>query len=106
MQKKIRLLKQCLVDSKKCFIAKEIDNENLQTKLNDVQTQLVNVRMQREDNMATPSAIKYKRLQQQVKNMQSQLTNACEHHKDSMATTTDHGSHMASTWHWSNWIAL
>ena len=63
-KEKVRLLAQYLVDSKKCFIAKEIDNKNLQTKLNNVQTQLANVRMQCKDNMATPTTttIEYERL--------------------------------------------
>ena len=65
-KKKVRSLAQRLVNSKERFIAKEIDNENLQTKLNDIQTQLANVCMQRKDNVATPTATdtKYKQLQQ------------------------------------------
>ena len=86
----VRSLAQRLVDSEKRFITKEINNEDLQTKLKDVQTQLANVRMQREDNMATPTATatKYKWLQQQIENMQSQLDNAHVYQEDSMATIT------------------
>ena len=80
------------------FIAKEIDNENLQTKLEDVQTQLANIRIQHEDNVATLTDTKHKQLQQQVKDIQSQLANACAHHKDSMATIID-ATTMATTWH-------
>ena len=57
-KEKIKLLAQCFVNSKGHFIAKEIDNENLQIKLNDIQTQLANVHMQCKDNVATPTAIK------------------------------------------------
>ena len=72
-EKKVRLLAQRLVDSKKCFIAKEINNENLQTEFNNVQTQLANIRMQHKDNVATSTIIttKYEQLQQEVENMQS-----------------------------------
>ena len=97
-KKKVRLSAQRLVDSKERFIAKEINNENLQTKLKDEQTQLANIHMQRKDNVATPTDTKHKQLQQQVKNMQSQLANAHAHHKDSMATTTDTMT-MAAIWH-------
>ena len=45
-KKKIRLSAQRFVNSEKHFIAKEINNENLQTKLNNVQTQLTNIRVQ------------------------------------------------------------
>ena len=62
-KEKVRLSTQCLVDSEERFIAKEIDNENLQTKLNNVQTQLVNICMQCEDNMANPTTTKYERFQ-------------------------------------------
>ena len=63
-KKKVRLLAQRFVDSEKRFIVKEIDNENLQTKLNDVQTQLANVHMQNKDNVTTPTttATEYKQL--------------------------------------------
>ena len=88
-KKKIRLSAQRLIDSEERFIAKKMDNENLQTKLNNVQTQLANIHMQHKDNVATPTAIKYKQLQQQIENMQSQLDNTRVHWKDSMATTTD-----------------
>ena len=62
-KEKVRSLVQRLIDSKERFIAKEINNENLQTKLNNVQTQLANVRMQCKNNMATliATSIKYKR---------------------------------------------
>ena len=88
-KEKVRLLVQHLVDSKEHFIAKEINNEDLQTKLNNVQTQLANICMQHKDNMANPTATKYERLQQQIENMQSQLDNTCISRKDSMVTTTD-----------------
>ena len=44
-KEKVILSAQRLVNSKERFIAKEIDNENLKTKLNNVQTQLANVCM-------------------------------------------------------------
>lgn len=96
---KVRSLEQRLVDSEECVIAKEIDNETLQTKLKEVQTQLANVRMQRKDNVATPTATvtKYEQLQQQVRNMQSQLDNICAYREDSTATTTD-ATITAATW--------
>ena len=99
-KEKIKLPAQHFVDSKERFIAKEIDNENLQTKLNNVQTQLANVHMQRKDNVVilTATGIKYERFQQQVKNMQSQLDNACTYRKDSIATITD-ATTMAAIWH-------
>ena len=76
-KKKVRLSAQRLINSKKHFIVKKIDNKNLQTKFNDVQTQLANVQMQRKDNIDTLIVTKYKQFQQQVENMQSQLDNAC-----------------------------
>ena len=97
-EEKVKLLAQRLVDSKERFIAKEIDNENLQTKFNDVQTQLANKRIQCKDNMANPTATEYKRLQQQIENMQSQLDNTHTHREDSMATTID-ATTIAATWH-------
>ena len=98
-KEKVKLSAQCLVDSKEHFITKEIDNKNLQTKLNNVQTQLANVCMQCKDNVATPTATatKYEWLQQQVRNMQSQLDNTRAHWEDSMATITD-ATTMAATW--------
>ena len=88
---------QHFVDSKKRVIAKEINNENLRAKLKDVQTQLANIRMQCEDNVATSTNTKHERLQQQVENMQSQLPNAHAHCKDSM-TTTMNATTMAAIW--------
>ena len=96
-KKKIRLSEQHLVDSKECVIAKEINNENLQIKLKDIQTQLANIRMQREDNMAISTDIKHEQLQQQIEDMQSQLANARVHHEDSMATTTN-ATTITATW--------
>ena len=96
-KKKIRLSEQHLVDSKECVIAKEINNENLQIKLKDIQTQLANVHMQREDNVAISTDIKYEQLQQQIEDMQSQLANARVRHKDSMATTTN-ATIITATW--------
>ena len=55
-KEKIRSLAQRFVDSKERFVTKEIDNKNLQIKLNNIQTQLANVCIQHEDNMATPTA--------------------------------------------------
>ena len=52
------------MDSEKYFIAKEINNENLQTKLNNVQIQLANIHMQHKDNVANPTATEYEWLQQ------------------------------------------
>ena len=65
-KQKVRLSTQYFVDNEECFIAKEIDNKNLQIKLNNIQTQLANICMQREDNVVTPTTTvtKYKRLQQ------------------------------------------
>ena len=88
-KEKVRSSAQRLVVSKERFIAKEIDNKNLQIKLNNLQTQLANVRMQRENNVTNPTATEYKWLQQQIENMQSQLDNTRVHWEDSMATTTD-----------------
>ncbi|MCJ1267390.1 hypothetical protein MMC22_007275, partial [Lobaria immixta] len=41
-KRKVKSSEQRLVDSEECVIAKEIDNETLQTKLKEVQTQLAN----------------------------------------------------------------
>ena len=102
-KEKVKLLAQHFVDSKKCFIIKEINNENLQTKLNNVQTQLVNGCIKHENNVAILIAIptKYKQFQQQVRNMQSQLDNAYAHWEDSTATTMNIITNimtMAATW--------
>ena len=94
-KKKIRLSAQHLVDSEKHFIAKEINNENLQTELDDVQTQLTNVRVQCEDNVVTLT--EYEQLQQQIENMQSQLENALARRKNNMATNINTTT-IATTW--------
>ena len=103
-KEKVRLLAQCLVDSEERFITKEIDNENLQTKLNNVQTQLANIRMQCKDNVITPTVTttKYKQLQQQIENMQSQLDNALGGQHGYHHRCHNHSSHMTSTWDWPN----
>ena len=88
---------QCIEDSEEHFIAKKINNKNLQTKFNDIQTQLANVCTQRAARMANPTATKYERLQQYIENIQSQLDNTCVYQKDSMATTMD-ATIMAATW--------